>query len=141
MSVSTSKGKYRKFQPAAASTFQIPYYAHGDGEEVAIAKLEQSFRQLFAHQVSPEEIACVILEPVLGEGGYIVPPKGWLKRIFESSVMSMDFYSFLTRCKQDLVERESGLLRKRSTLRPILWLWQKGLLRGCRLAQQSLITS
>ncbi|WP_054707778.1 aspartate aminotransferase family protein [Bacillus sp. JCM 19041] len=83
LGVSTSKGKYRKHQPAQTSTYQIPYYTPGDSEEVAITKLEQSFQTLFAHQVSPEEIACMIIEPVLGEGGYIVPPAAWLKRIRE----------------------------------------------------------
>jgi 4-aminobutyrate aminotransferase/(S)-3-amino-2-methylpropionate transaminase len=29
----------------------------------------------------PENIACVIIEPVLGEGGVIVPPNGYLKRV------------------------------------------------------------
>jgi 4-aminobutyrate aminotransferase len=28
--------------------------------------------------VAPEEVAAIIVEPVLGEGGYIVPPDGWL---------------------------------------------------------------
>ena len=29
----------------------------------------------------PENIACVIIEPVLGEGGVIVPPEGYLRRV------------------------------------------------------------
>ena len=38
---------------------------------------------MFNHQVDPEEVACMIIEPVLGEGGYIIPPKTWLKKIRE----------------------------------------------------------
>ncbi|MGE6628882.1 aspartate aminotransferase family protein [Bacillus sp. NPDC077027] len=82
LGVSTSKGKYRKHQPHTMNV-QIPYYTPGDDEETAIKKLEASFQQVFAHQVLPDEVACVILEPVLGEGGYIVPPRSWLKRIRE----------------------------------------------------------
>ncbi|PAD12694.1 aspartate aminotransferase family protein [Shouchella clausii] len=81
LSVSTSKAKYRKHQPAQGMAYQIPYYTPGDTEEQAIAKLDESFASLFAHQVSPDEVAAVIIEPVLGEGGYIVPPASWLKRI------------------------------------------------------------
>jgi 4-aminobutyrate aminotransferase/(S)-3-amino-2-methylpropionate transaminase len=32
-------------------------------------------------QVSEDEIAAVIIEPIQGEGGFIVPPAGWLARV------------------------------------------------------------
>ncbi len=32
---------------------------------------------VFAHQVDPEEVAAIVVEPVLGEGGYVVPPEGF----------------------------------------------------------------
>jgi 4-aminobutyrate aminotransferase len=38
---------------------------------------------LFKHQVTPDEVACMILEPVLGEGGYVVPPRAWLQKVRE----------------------------------------------------------
>jgi 4-aminobutyrate aminotransferase len=31
--------------------------------------------------IAPEEVACIIIEPVLGEGGYVVPPEEFLKRL------------------------------------------------------------
>ena len=34
---------------------------------------------LFRRLVTPEEVAAVVVEPVLGEGGYVVPPDGWLQ--------------------------------------------------------------
>jgi 4-aminobutyrate aminotransferase len=34
---------------------------------------------LFKRMVSPHEVAAIVVEPVLGEGGYIVPPDGWLR--------------------------------------------------------------
>ena len=36
---------------------------------------------LFARTIPPEEVAAVFVEPVQGEGGYIVPPSGWLARL------------------------------------------------------------
>lgn len=83
LSVSTSKGKYRKHQPAQGMAYQIPYYKPGQPVEEALEELEQSFATLFAHQVLPEEVAGIIIEPILGEGGYIVPPREWLQRIRE----------------------------------------------------------
>jgi 4-aminobutyrate aminotransferase len=34
---------------------------------------------LFRRMVSPHEVAAIVVEPVMGEGGYIVPPDGWLR--------------------------------------------------------------
>jgi 4-aminobutyrate aminotransferase len=89
LSVTTSKSKYRKFMQPSGLTYQVPYAnvkecpAGSDPEAYVIEKLEKDFASLFSHQVTPEEVACVILEPVLGEGGYVVPPKGWLKKVRE----------------------------------------------------------
>ncbi|MEY8749190.1 aspartate aminotransferase family protein [Alkalicoccobacillus gibsonii] len=80
MAISTSKSKYRSHQHVSG-TYQLPYYQPGDSEQEAIEKLDLAAEQLFAHQVLPNEVACMILEPVLGEGGYIIPPKSWLQRI------------------------------------------------------------
>ena len=39
--------------------------------------------RLFVHLVSPEEVAAVLVEPIQGEGGYIVPPDAFLQRLRE----------------------------------------------------------
>jgi len=36
---------------------------------------------LFARSIPPEEVAAVFVEPVQGEGGYIVPPDGWMQKL------------------------------------------------------------
>ncbi len=89
LSVSTSKSKYRKHQQPSWLTYQLPY-AHQqdcpagvDPEVFFPDKLERDVATLFKHQVDPEEVACMIVEPILGEGGYIIPPKSWLKKIRE----------------------------------------------------------
>lgn len=89
LSVTTSKSKYRKFLQPNGLAYQVPYADEKsapsgvDSETYVIEKLEKDFETLFNHQVTPEEVACMIVEPVLGEGGYIVPPSGWLKKIRE----------------------------------------------------------
>ena len=43
------------------------------------AELDLTFHQF----IYPDRVAAIILEPVLGEGGYIVPPPGFLPRLRE----------------------------------------------------------
>ncbi|WP_286887629.1 aspartate aminotransferase family protein, partial [Aneurinibacillus sp. UBA3580] len=89
LSVTTSKSKYRKFLQPNGLTYQIPYAQPKecppgqDVEQYCVEKLEKDVAALFKHQVTPEEVACFILEPVLGEGGYVVPPQAWLRKIRE----------------------------------------------------------
>lgn len=89
LSVTTSKSKYRKFLQLNGLVYQIPYAnpkecpPGEDPEKFCVRKLEKDIKALFDHQVTPEEVACMILEPVLGEGGYVVPPRAWLGKIRE----------------------------------------------------------
>jgi 4-aminobutyrate aminotransferase len=39
--------------------------------------------QIFVNLTSPDEVAAVIVEPIQGEGGYITPPKAFLKGLRE----------------------------------------------------------
>lgn len=89
LGVSTSKSKYRKFLQPNGLTYQLPYADSSgcpEGQDVGeycAEKLEKEVELLFDHQVTPEEVACMIVEPVLGEGGYIIPPKAWLQKVRE----------------------------------------------------------
>jgi 4-aminobutyrate aminotransferase len=89
LSVSTSKSKYRKHLQPAWLTYQLPYAnpedcpEGEDPEDFFPEKLEKEAAELFRRQVDPEEVACMIVEPVLGEGGYVFPPQSWLKKIRE----------------------------------------------------------
>jgi 4-aminobutyrate aminotransferase len=39
--------------------------------------------QIFLHLVSPDEVAAIVIEPIQGEGGYVVPPDQFLERLRE----------------------------------------------------------
>ncbi len=77
------------FRAAAARDLHAPYaFAQRDPETGARSHdPEQTFdyleNVLFRHQVSPTEVAAVFVEPIQGEGGYIVPPVEWLVRLRE----------------------------------------------------------
>ncbi|MBD7907313.1 aspartate aminotransferase family protein [Sporosarcina gallistercoris] len=89
LSVTTSKSKYRKHLQPSWLSYQLPYalpeyLPEGADPDIFFAdKLERDVKELFSHQVDPEEVACMIIEPILGEGGYIIPPASWLKKIRE----------------------------------------------------------
>jgi len=39
--------------------------------------------QILVHLISPDEVAALVVEPIQGEGGYVVPPKQFLQRLRE----------------------------------------------------------
>ncbi|TCP66049.1 4-aminobutyrate--2-oxoglutarate transaminase [Baia soyae] len=51
-------------------------------EEVCFQALEH-LENTFSSQVSPNETAAIIMEPIQGENGFIVPPAGYLKGVQE----------------------------------------------------------
>jgi 4-aminobutyrate aminotransferase / (S)-3-amino-2-methylpropionate transaminase / 5-aminovalerate transaminase len=66
------------FQPFASDVYRIPFAYPYRAEKGATAEtfahhLEDAFKRI----VAPESVAAVIAEPVLGEGGFIVPPKDY----------------------------------------------------------------
>jgi len=77
----TSKVKPYKagFGPFAPEVYRVPapYPYHGVSSDDAIAALEH----LFKGDVDPTTVACVVLEPVQGEGGFIPMPPDYPARL------------------------------------------------------------
>jgi 4-aminobutyrate aminotransferase len=74
VSYTTSNAKYRDgYHPVLGSVFVAPFphpYRWGMSEESAVDRSLDELRLLFKHVVSPHNIACFLVEPVQGEGGY-----------------------------------------------------------------------
>ena len=91
MALTTAKNVYRAdFEPLPGSVYStaFPYCYRAPGRAHAAdagctcdweAQLDLTLHTL----TYPEQVAAVIVEPVLGEGGYIVPPPGFLPRLRE----------------------------------------------------------
>jgi len=52
-----------------------------DPEEVSKACIDHIEKNIFAKEYSPKEIGAIFVEPVQGEGGYVVPPKSFIKEL------------------------------------------------------------
>jgi len=88
LSLTASKAIQRRgFGPFMPGVYHAPYpdpYRF-DGSADGCAEQCLSFltEQLFVHLVAPDEIAAIVLEPIQGEGGYIVPPPSFLHGLRE----------------------------------------------------------
>lgn len=85
MAMTTSKYIYRyNYQPLPGGVFVAPYphqyyYHWTEGETVDYCLRELD--RLFHSQTKPDETAAVIIEPVLGEGGYVPAPARFLREL------------------------------------------------------------
>ncbi len=69
------------FGPFAPEVYRapVPYPFHGVSSDEAI----EGLRWLFKAEVDPATVACVVLEPVQGEGGFIPMPMEYPARLLE----------------------------------------------------------
>jgi 4-aminobutyrate aminotransferase/(S)-3-amino-2-methylpropionate transaminase len=84
----TSKVKPYKygFGPYAPEVYRIPYaycYRCAFGLEYPSCELHCAdyLKEVFHTHISAENVAAVLAEPLLGEGGFVVPPAGWHKKV------------------------------------------------------------
>jgi 4-aminobutyrate aminotransferase len=88
LSLTASKAIQRRgFAPFLPGVYHAPYpdTYRFDGSADACAEQALSFirDQILVHLVSPDEVSAVVVEPIQGEGGYIVPPAAFLQGLRE----------------------------------------------------------
>jgi 4-aminobutyrate aminotransferase / (S)-3-amino-2-methylpropionate transaminase / 5-aminovalerate transaminase len=83
----TSKVKPYKYEfgPFVPDTYKwpYPYYYRGDGltAEQQDHQLLKKIETFFLSEVPPEEVAAIIMEPVQGEGGFVIPSKRFVQGV------------------------------------------------------------
>jgi 4-aminobutyrate aminotransferase len=85
-SLAFTSSKYTQqagFFPAMPGVTHVPYpnnfrplFAGPDQGKAVLDYIEHN---LFAHNVPASEVAAILVEPIQGEGGYLVPPDGFLQ--------------------------------------------------------------
>jgi 4-aminobutyrate aminotransferase len=90
LSLTASKAVQRRgFGPMMPGVYHAPYadcYRCPVGlkpDNCAAECLKFIEEQLLVHLVSPDEVAAIVVEPVQGEGGYVVPPVQFHQRLRE----------------------------------------------------------
>ena len=89
MALTSSGVKYRgHFEPLLGGIHFAPYpyvlrNPSGRTADAAVAFSLAGIEELFATVVYPDDVAAFLVEPILGEGGYVVPPDSFLSALRE----------------------------------------------------------
>jgi len=90
MALTTAKNTYRgAFEPLPGSVYHVPYpycyRAPGSAHDPShcTCEWEAELELLFQQVIPADRVAAIIVEPVLGEGGYVVPSASFLPRLRE----------------------------------------------------------
>ncbi|HKB17787.1 MAG TPA: aminotransferase class III-fold pyridoxal phosphate-dependent enzyme, partial [Candidatus Dormibacteraeota bacterium] len=82
LSLTGSVQPYKQdFGPYAAEVYQtpFPYSYRGWNTEAALADLDN----LLESEVAPDRVAAIVIEPVLGEGGFVPAPLDFMRKLRE----------------------------------------------------------
>ena len=88
LSLTASKAVQRRgfgpFMPGVYhAPYPDPYRFNGSADACAAASLSFIRDQILVHLAAPDEIAAIVVEPIQGEGGYVVPPPAFLHGLRE----------------------------------------------------------
>ena len=90
LALTASKAVQRRgFGPFMPGVYHAPYpdpYRFSGSADACAAQCLSYIRdQIFVHLAAPDEIAAIVVEPIQGEGGYIVPPAAFLQGLRDIS--------------------------------------------------------
>jgi len=71
----------QNFGPFAGGVYRLPY--PNEYREISEQYCLKALDTLFAAQVSPEQVAAIILEPVQGDGGFLPAPPSFMRALRE----------------------------------------------------------
>ena len=79
MSLTSKPHPYKAgFEPMATDIYRIPFaYGYRSAAGTTAEEFAHYLEDAFKRQVAAESVAAVIAEPVLGEGGFVVPPRDY----------------------------------------------------------------
>jgi 4-aminobutyrate aminotransferase len=84
--LTTAKGRYREgYQPLLPGVYHAPYCVPHEAASPADATRAalDGLDRVLALDIPASDVGAMIVEPVLGEGGYVPPPREWLAGLRE----------------------------------------------------------
>ncbi len=86
MSLTSKTHPYKAgFGPFVSDIYRIPYaYPYRAEKGTTAESFAHDLEDAFKRVVAPESVAAVIAEPVLGEGGFVVPPREYFGLLHET---------------------------------------------------------
>jgi len=87
--LTASKAIYRtELEPFLPSIYHVPYAdvyhsSHPDDPTKCVDESLKALETVLDRLILPSQVAAIIVEPIQGEGGYIVPPRDFLVRLRE----------------------------------------------------------
>mmetsp|Transcript_15503 Transcript_15503/g.39258 ORF Transcript_15503/g.39258 Transcript_15503/m.39258 type:complete len:436 (+) Transcript_15503:10-1317(+) len=92
MSMTSSKHVYSAgFGPLMSNTYTAPFpYCHRcpsrtlptcDIEQGCCGLAADQFDDFFKQNVAPQDVAAIVIEPLQGEGGFVLPPKSFMEKV------------------------------------------------------------
>ena len=83
VSVTTSKVRYRTghgpFLPDVYyARFPYPFRSSAPDPDACAQEALEDIERLLEYVIAPQDVAAFLLEPIQGEGGYVIPPRPWL---------------------------------------------------------------
>lgn len=90
LSFTASKSVQRAYYHLGLPVYHVPYpnayrpaLAGRDGESYGERVVDYIENELFRQKIAPTDVAGILVEPILGEGGYVVPAPGFFHRLRE----------------------------------------------------------
>lgn len=85
MSMTAKVKPYKhRFGPFAPEVYRAPFpypYRMNMTPQEASESCIRELERMFVGEVAPDQIAAIVIEPVQGEGGFMVPPPGFLRAL------------------------------------------------------------
>ncbi len=82
LSLTSSKAKYRSsFGIVTPGSYHAPFAYDGPASIDGLDGADYIEQVLFRRMTEPDDVAAIFVEPIQGEGGYIVPPPDWLAKL------------------------------------------------------------
>ena len=127
----SSRSRRPRTRPTCPYCFRAPGGSHDPAD--CTCDWEERLDLLFHQVIEPDRVAAIIVEPVIGEGGYIVPPPTFLPRLREITAGTASCWPW-TRCSPGFGRTGRFFAVEHVGVEPDILIMAKGIASGLPLS-------